>query len=59
MTGFVLIHLIIDFVHLMHEIDSFNLPKETIDARANRMLFLELIVLKAWAVSNEFTNRMQ
>ena len=51
-------HCVIDFVHLTHEIDSFKLPKTTIDARANRMLFLELIVFMPWAVSNEFTNRL-
>ena len=44
MTRFSLMHLAIDFAHLMHEIDSFKLHEETIDARANRMLFLEHIV---------------
>ena len=43
----------------MHEIDSFKLPKENIDARLNMILLLELIVLMAGAVSNGFTKRMQ
>ena len=43
----------------MHEIDSFKLPKETIDARLNMMLFLVLVVLMPGAVSNGFTKRMQ
>ena len=58
MTSFSLIHLVIDYVHLMHEIDSFKLPKENIDALLNMILLLELIVLMAGAVSNGFTKRM-
>ena len=58
MTSFSLIHYNIDYVHLMHEIDSFKPPKEAIGARVNRMSFLELIVWTAGAGSNEFANKM-
>ena len=58
MTSLSLIRYNIDYVHLMHEIDSFKPPKEAIGAGVNRLSFLELIVWMAGAGSNKFANKI-